>query len=417
MAKNWIRFKRFVARSFGTGNPPAPPTLPPPSEDLAVSDRRRQHLITQIAGLDQELRRIQRAIDSGADQDHFASLLVRQVVRARDVRYKRSLLRIELERGRPGRRPCADPRHADPDMRLAPREVIVTVRELLRSRALEKVAPPELTAEAMGHLLEGSAEERREAVGFLRALHCADAIPVLQAALAFEDDWIVVECTGALADLGEKRAVDALTGLLEATNPRLRTAALRALNGLNAGLARKACLRGLADGDPEVRRTATTFLGWHRSPQTAGALAVLLKDEAPAVRIAASEALGQIESDKAILPLIRALGDPEIEVRLAAKQGLDHALTGPIEIQAGATVDEVWPRVDALIEWWAEARASGPPWRLPDRAELAEIESHLAEREVVPLFARRDPRLVVGSRSMGALAGGQDSRLSSGVGK
>lgn len=416
MAKNWIKFKRFVARSFKTGKPPAPQP-PPPAGEVAVSDRRRRHLISQIASLDGELLRIQRAIDSGVDDERFASLLARQLVRARDVRYKQSLLRIELERGRPCRRPSADSRDVDPGVRPPPREVIESVRELLQTRALDKVAPPELTAEAMGHLLEGSAEKRREAVGFLRALHCEDTLPVLQAALAFDDDWIVVECTGALADFGEKRAVEVLTELLEAPNPRLRTAALRALNGLNAELARKACLRGLADGSPEVRRTATTFLGWHRSPRTAGALAVLLKDEVPAVRVAASEALGQIESDKAILPLIRALGDPAIEVRRAAKEGLDHALRGPIEIQAGATVDEVWPRVDALIEWWAEARAGGPPWRLPDRAELAEIESHLAEREVVPLFARRDPRLVVGPRSTGAFAGSQESRLSSGVGK
>ncbi|MBW2276432.1 MAG: HEAT repeat domain-containing protein [Deltaproteobacteria bacterium] len=382
MASKWYKLRRFVARTFKSGEP-SPEQVQ--GEEVVVSERRRRHLLSQIAGLDDELRRIQRSIGPATvyDESPVSPTLARSVVRARDIRYKASLLAVELRRGR------SDEVRDTPRQPIAPREIIETARDLLQYNGLEELAPREIVEQAVGHLLEGSTEERRDSIGLLRALHSEAVVPVLKAALTFDDDWIRVECNGALADFGEQRAVAELMDLLESQNPRLRIAAMRGLNGLNVQGALLSCVRSLADQHPEVRRMAVTFLGWHRSPQTIGALAVLLKDEKTAVRVAAAEALGQIESDKTIFPLIRALGDGKSEVRRAAKQVLEQALAGSVDIDPDADFSEIWPRIDALIAWWAESRANGQPWTLQDRIDISLDESTLVGREVVPLFARR----------------------------
>ena len=179
MASKWYKLRRFVARTFKK-NEPSPEQVQ--GEEVVVSERRRRHLLSQIAGLDDELRRIQRSIGPATvyDESPVSPTLARSVVRARDIRYKASLLAVELRRGR------SDEVRDAPRQPIAPREIIETARDLLQYNGLEELAPREIVEQAVGHLLEGSTEERRDSIGLLRALHSEAVVPVLKAALTFD---------------------------------------------------------------------------------------------------------------------------------------------------------------------------------------------------------------------------------------
>jgi HEAT repeat protein len=157
-----------------------------------------------------------------------------------------------------------------------------------------------------------------------------------------------------------------LESCLESPSYKLRLTALRGLYNLKSPTAGSACLKCLADWNPEVRRTAVTFLGLQKSPAAAPALAVLLRDENVDVRVAAARALEAFCSEQTVYMLIRALEDEEISVRTAAKAALVRTLSVPLNIDVDQEPDVLFPKVETLLQWWSKARAEGLPWSVPD---------------------------------------------------
>jgi HEAT repeat protein len=85
-----------------------------------------------------------------------------------------------------------------------------------------------------------------------------------------------------------------------------------------------------------VRRAAAEALGQIGDPRAVEALTSALDDESAAARQAAAEALGQIGDPDAVEPLIGALNDQNAKVRVAAAAALDGLAWSPDRGATGA---------------------------------------------------------------------------------
>jgi len=202
-----------------------------------------------------------------------------------------------------------------------------------------------------------------------------EALELLLSGLGSESAELRASCAYALGRLAPQGACRQLAGLLDAPQPRVREAALEALQRLAvadrlgvtelcAELSRSRLSQhrrdaallfcALGDGerlsllakdeDAEVRRAAVASLARVPLPQTAGHLALALMDEEPEVRLAATQALAELGGPQVLEPLLLALNDPDPWVQTASLKGLS-ALGDRSAL----------PGVTALL-----ARASGP---------------------------------------------------------
>jgi HEAT repeat protein len=122
--------------------------------------------------------------------------------------------------------------------------------------------------------------------------------------------WTLCQALGKLADA---RAVSPLLGCLADLEPRVRSAAGEALRELGEAPLAEAVL-GVLEGQPEALG-ALARLGDRRA---LAPLAALLTDERPTLRGVACQVLGILGDGEAIEPLVRALEDRAPEVRAAA---------------------------------------------------------------------------------------------------
>ncbi len=124
---------------------------------------------------------------------------------------------------------------------------------------------------------------------------------------------------GALGELRESRAGEALVAALDDPAPEVRQAAVLALAQLKWGAAGSALAHRLqVDGDAQVRELAAYALGELGATQWVAALArALAKDASSRVRLNAAEALGKVEAAGALDLLVTALEDRDVHVREA----------------------------------------------------------------------------------------------------
>lgn len=156
-------------------------------------------------------------------------------------------------------------------------------------------------AEALIDLLT-SADSLTDRRAYLAALaKCRDAVPTLIHLLG-DGRWYVVR--NAIDLLGEMRALEAETALLEAVNHR----------------------------EERVRRSVATALARFASPRSIQAVQHMMTDTVPEVRLHAVQGLGSVKSPRVVGVLSRALDgetDPEVQaVILAAlgRQATDEAI-------------------------------------------------------------------------------------------
>lgn len=386
MAKRWSEFKRFVAGPFRRKRESRSVAQ---QEAPTTEERRHHHLQGQVAVIDRELLVLARAISAKRDPEDAAAALVirRGLVRARDLRYKASLLEAEVERGSTGEDLAARASENATREIHVPRGVRRAAEKALATAEFGKRSQRTTFVRAIGHLLGPSPRQRLRAVESLRRLRSPASVPLFKAALAIDDDPLRIKCLEALAELGTPCALDDVNDLLISPNHLLRLAALRALSRIAAGDAIPTCIGCLADKNSEVRRSAAAMLGWIGARQAGSALAVMLRDEEAKVRTATAETLGLLGSEQEIYALIRAIGDEEVSVRRAAKIALDRILASRIDLDVEQGMAALMPQVDALVSWWIKARVSGEPWRVP--ANLENADDRGKGLEVVPLFTNR----------------------------
>jgi HEAT repeat protein len=122
-----------------------------------------------------------------------------------------------------------------------------------------------------------------------------------------------------LARLGrDERGESALSKLLSAEIPQLRSSAARSLAEMGAGADLWQVIAVLLqDADSDVRASAAYALGLLGECQAVPSLLTKLSDqrEEPKVRGLAAEALADLNDDRAVVPLINALRDESPEVR------------------------------------------------------------------------------------------------------
>jgi HEAT repeat protein len=118
----------------------------------------------------------------------------------------------------------------------------------------------------------------------------------------------------ALGEIGDPRAIYALTTKLKDKDWQVRSTAALAIGWIKHPKGVKALTRALKDKNFVVRRNAARALGEIKSNEAVGALIKALGDKDWQVRSTAAWALGEIKDPEAVIPLTKKLKDKDKEV-------------------------------------------------------------------------------------------------------
>ena len=142
--------------------------------------------------------------------------------------------------------------------------------------------------------------------------------------LTQEPEWRVRRSlVTALSRLGsDQRAVEALRGLAEDTNPWVRRLVMDLVGGLDDSRTGDILMFGLRDPEPGVRASALWSLGRRRDPAAAPAVAACLSDPQSRVRLAAVRALVLLDTRLAAASMASMINDANEAVRREVADGL-----------------------------------------------------------------------------------------------
>lgn len=142
----------------------------------------------------------------------------------------------------------------------------------------------------------------------LGAIGGADAKQPLKRYLKKADPELAVLIQGTLLQLGDDKAIVALTDAIRSTEPSIRSQAVWALEQTKDPRAVKPLIGALLDSEPDIRADAAGALGVLKDESAVLALVNLVKnDEVSDVRQEATIALSQIGDRRCIPTLVHAL--------------------------------------------------------------------------------------------------------------
>ncbi|MEZ4671973.1 MAG: HEAT repeat domain-containing protein [Anaerolineae bacterium] len=200
------------------------------------------------------------------------------------------------------------------------------------SVTVSRDAPPAVKS-AIAALDSLNAEERRSALKSLAQMNHPAAYAALVAAVQHTVRDVRVDAAFLLAKQTEYKDPAAVPGLLDALSdedPRLRSAACKALGDIGDGAAVADLLRVMVkDTDSNIRWQATGALGKIGSAAVPG-LCEALRDEDWKVRRSAAEALWSMHEPAAVPSLAEALVDKNDVVRQAAAGALEGMGAGAV---------------------------------------------------------------------------------------
>lgn len=186
-------------------------------------------------------------------------------------------------------------------------------------------APPAVHS-AVAALDSHNAEERRSALKSLAQMNHPTAYAALVGAVQHPMRDVRVDAAFLLAKQTHYKDAAAVPGLLDALNdedPRLRSAACKALGDIGDGAAVADLLRVMVkDTDSNIRWQATGALGKIGNAAVPG-LCAALRDEDWTVRRSAAEALWSVREPEAVPVLAETLADKNDVVRQAASGALE----------------------------------------------------------------------------------------------
>ncbi len=330
---------------------------------------RRHRIESEITELCRELNGLKSEIlvgyDGSASETDFALNVRRHLVKSRDLRYKISLLKAEIERSFPSSKVAATG-HCREKWDVTPEIHVKRTAERILERAFfERNADRTMFELAAKDLVGADRERRKSAVKTIRKLELPESVFLFQAAMAIDDDLLQADCLNSLVELNGSDVSSELERCVHSESYKLRLAALRGLYNCKSPDIVSASLQSLADIHPEVRKSAAAFLGLQNSRLAQPALSVMLRDEDAEVRIAAARALETICSEQSVFMLIRTLEDDEVPVRKAAMSALARTLSVQLDLDVNQEPDVLFPKVESLLLWWSIARAEGAPWTVP----------------------------------------------------
>jgi HEAT repeat protein len=246
-------------------------------------------------------------------------------------------------------------------------------------------------------------EARQSAVLALGRIGDPSAVPALVKTLN-ADGELIIPAAGALAKIGDRRAFEALLGLIGHKDAAVRQAAVAAINSLgHPDMPARACVL-LGDADPRVRESAVKIAGYFgyrecaesliglcedpdenvrraaiehipylEDVRVAAIVAGAIKSGSPRVRASAAQALAQVDAAQAVAHLLEAMGDEDAWVRYFAarsvgKHGYTEALDALARLAQGDPASHV--RIAAMD---ALGRIGGSR-AVATLARLAELE-------------------------------------------
>jgi HEAT repeat protein len=206
-------------------------------------------------------------------------------------------------------------------------------------------------------LLDEEMEVRILAAAELGKMGIKSTVDVLMEAVKFDNVYLTAEIINSLTNIGDSRTLALCKEMAKSPSHRVRISSLRGLYkmGADAEIA-SYLMEALNDEHPEVRRLATTFLGWKDIADSIPGLIQTLQDKDESVRKAAVTALMNIKDTSSVLPLMRVLSDENVDIRQKALEAL-RTITGE-EISFDVTLKgrELVNAVNALKEWWQNER-------------------------------------------------------------
>jgi hypothetical protein len=168
---------------------------------------------------------------------------------------------------------------------------------------------------------------RQRAAERLRALHQVACAPALATALHGEDEpRVQVALLQAFAEVATQEGTAVVRPLLDAPNPDVRIAALKALLALDPAKAGPHLSAAMRDADRAVRRRASLMALSLAGEAALGLGEQAIRDVDADVRSLGALVLGAGVGERARSLLLTALRDPEKKVRRAAAQSLSRLL-------------------------------------------------------------------------------------------
>jgi HEAT repeat protein len=362
------------------------------NQEQACDDQRHFTLIQQIEAIDDQIVELKKNLRTELEKnDNRISYQTSMIfTRARDLRFKRSLLEAELQRHQKSITHFEQSTVEGRKTNLAqPTAVFFEVAESLLSKMKASQHPKySIYSTAIQQLSGEDPTSRLSAIRTLEKIKLPESVIILKASLTIQEDTLQVAILSALVKLRPSCTYVVLDEFWYSPVKKLRIAAFRGQYGLASKNFPSICLSCLIDSSPELRRMAVTFCNWLKLEESIGPLIILLKDENTEVRLAAIKALGELKAEQAVYMLIRTLRNDNLTIRRAAREALGNILSMPIEIDIENSAN-LFSQVTALLKWWTLSRMEGPPWSLPESLLTADYS------EITPLIQKR--RKIVGA--------------------
>jgi hypothetical protein len=182
-------------------------------------------------------------------------------------------------------------------------------------------------------------------------------VPILLAAVGFDNPELTSEIINSLTGIGAHEAVSLFKEKISDTHYRIRIGCLRGLHKLADDEDTIPMLtEALKDSHPEVRRTAATFIGWKDSAEAVPALMQSLRDDDVKVRKAAVSALANIKDEVCIPALIKSLGDKNLEIREKVLETISVISGEEIEFDVHNSGKALKNAVAELRSWWEDRK-------------------------------------------------------------
>ncbi|MFT4199662.1 MerR family transcriptional regulator [Gordonia sp. (in: high G+C Gram-positive bacteria)] len=289
--------------------------------EYAPSDLRRLFQVEGLRSLGMSLREVAEAVDDG---EHAPAPLVERLL-------DRTRERIAEEQALLRRLEAVDA--VNPADWASVLDVVARLHELSSGTPARRQRAA-LTADGEslppGALVEALVAEREQnVVGALRwaLVRLGDgAVTPLVGALDHPDPAVRARLLDALAELPGRRSTDALAGLLDDGNARLRTRAAIAIVGRESdetrlARAREVLVDAICDGENDV--AAAEALAAHTDGDgreaVVGRLAHRAESSAPEVRVRIAQALGELPGAAALALLGELAADPDPATSLTAR--------------------------------------------------------------------------------------------------
>ncbi|MBF0558778.1 MAG: HEAT repeat domain-containing protein [Nitrospirae bacterium] len=233
-------------------------------------------------------------------------------------------------------------------------------------------------------LLDEEMEVRILAAAELGKMGIKPTVDILIEAVKFDNVYLTVEILNSLTNIGDARTLSLCKEMAKSPNHRVRISSLRGLYKMGADVEIASYLiEALNDEHPEVRRTATTFLGWKDIADSIPGLIQTLQDKDESVRKSAVTALMNIKDTSSVLPLMRVLSDANVDIRQKALEALRAIIGEEISFDVRLKGRELSDAVNVLKEWWQSERIG----KIEDTPEAA---SSMEEEAVTVKAGRHD---------------------------